>query len=67
MHLKTYSVDGSVLRTGSANLSHGGLLLQDNDLMVNRDSTIVAAFDHRFEDMWNSAEPIRDLTATKSR
>ena len=67
MHLKAYSVDGSVLRTGSANLSHGGLLLQDNDLLVNRDPTIVAAFDHRFEDMWSSAEPIGDMATTKSQ
>jgi phosphatidylserine/phosphatidylglycerophosphate/cardiolipin synthase-like enzyme len=30
MHLKAYAVDGVVLRTGSANLSPGGLKQQDN-------------------------------------
>jgi phosphatidylserine/phosphatidylglycerophosphate/cardiolipin synthase-like enzyme len=32
MHLKAYSIDGTLLRTGSANFSPSGLKQQDNDL-----------------------------------
>lgn len=34
MHLKGYSVNGSLLRIGSANESHLSLERQDNDLVV---------------------------------
>ena len=61
MHLKAYSIDGAILRTGSANLSQSGLQLQDNDLIIDRDASQVAAFDHRFEEMWSIAEPLSDL------
>ena len=32
MHLKAYSIDGDVLRSGSANFSTSGEIAQDNDL-----------------------------------
>jgi hypothetical protein len=34
MHLKSYQVDGKLLRTGAANFSASGLKRQDNDLIV---------------------------------
>jgi phosphatidylserine/phosphatidylglycerophosphate/cardiolipin synthase-like enzyme len=67
MHLKSYSVDGGALRTGSANLSHGGLLLQDNDLVVSQDPVIVGAFDQRFEEMWAVAEPLSEIMGGKAQ
>jgi hypothetical protein len=42
MHLKSYSVNGVLLRTGSANESHSGLERQDNDLLVISDKPTVA-------------------------
>lgn len=67
MHLKSYSVDGGALRTGSANLSHGGLLLQDNDFVASHDPEIVGAFDQRFEEMWAVAEPLSEIMGVKSQ
>jgi phosphatidylserine/phosphatidylglycerophosphate/cardiolipin synthase-like enzyme len=34
MHLKSYQIDGRMLRTGAANFSASGLKRQDNDLIV---------------------------------
>jgi phosphatidylserine/phosphatidylglycerophosphate/cardiolipin synthase-like enzyme len=34
MHLKSYQIDGRLLRTGAANFSASGLKRQDNDLIV---------------------------------
>jgi phosphatidylserine/phosphatidylglycerophosphate/cardiolipin synthase-like enzyme len=34
MHLKSYAIDGRILRSGSANLSASGLKQQDNDIVV---------------------------------
>jgi phosphatidylserine/phosphatidylglycerophosphate/cardiolipin synthase-like enzyme len=34
MHLKSYEIDGRLLRTGGANFSASGLKRQDNDLIV---------------------------------
>jgi phosphatidylserine/phosphatidylglycerophosphate/cardiolipin synthase-like enzyme len=39
MHLKAYSIDGTLLRTGSANFSPSGLKQQDNDLIILRHAT----------------------------
>ena len=58
MHLKAYSVDGEVLRTGSANFSTSGERAQDNDLIVIRDQGAAARFDAHFEKMWDDAEPM---------
>ena len=37
MHLKSYAIDGRILRSGSANLSASGLKQQDNDLIIVRE------------------------------
>jgi phosphatidylserine/phosphatidylglycerophosphate/cardiolipin synthase-like enzyme len=52
MHLKAYSVNGVMLRTGSANESRTGLERQDNDLLIITDKEAVGVFDRKFEMMW---------------
>jgi phosphatidylserine/phosphatidylglycerophosphate/cardiolipin synthase-like enzyme len=47
MHLKSYAIDGQLLRTGAANFSASGLKRQDNDLVVIQSSATAAAIrDH---------------------
>ena len=58
MHLKSYSIDGEVLRTGAANFSTSGENAQDNDLIVIRDFSAAAKFDAHFEKMWDAAQPM---------
>ncbi len=55
MHLKSYAVDGKVLRTGSANFTYSGLKREDDDLVVIRDPAAIAAFAESFEAMWRRA------------
>ena len=57
MHLKSYVIDGQLLRTGSANFSTSGENAQDNDLIVIRDAGAAAKFDVHFERMWGAAQP----------
>ncbi len=58
MHLKAYEIDGTLLRTGSANFSTSGENAQDNDLIVIRDALAAAKFDVHFERMWDVAQPM---------
>lgn len=58
MHLKTYGIDGRLVRTGSANFSASGERQQDNDLMVIHDAGAAAKFDAHFEQMWDAAQPM---------
>jgi phosphatidylserine/phosphatidylglycerophosphate/cardiolipin synthase-like enzyme len=58
MHLKAYAVDGQVLRTGSGNFSHPGLMNQDNDLILVTDQAVVDAFEANFERIWARAENV---------
>lgn len=53
MHMTAYSVSGALLRTGSANESVSELEHQDNDLVIISDRAVVAAFDRKFQLMWN--------------
>lgn len=66
MHLKAYAVDGAVLRTGSANLSASGEKRQDNDLVIDRDPVSAMQFERRFEQIWDAAIPLQDVTGTPS-
>jgi phosphatidylserine/phosphatidylglycerophosphate/cardiolipin synthase-like enzyme len=48
MHLKSYQIDGRVLRTGAANFSASGLKRQDNDLIVVESTEAAVRFKHNF-------------------
>ena len=52
MHLKSYCVDGALLRDGSANFSPEGEFEQDNSLTLTDDPTAIAAFGGKFAAMW---------------
>jgi len=52
MHLKAYAVDGELLREGSANFTHSGLLRQDNSLLALLCPDAVTAFEKAFNAMW---------------
>ncbi len=58
MHLKSYSIDGLLLRSGSANLTASGLKQQDNDIVVIHEPSAARVFDARFEQIWSAAKPI---------
>ncbi|WP_363352344.1 phospholipase D-like domain-containing protein [Methylocystis echinoides] len=58
MHLKSYAIDGRILRSGSANLSASGLKQQDNDIVVVREPSAANAFEARFEQIWAGANPL---------
>lgn len=53
MHLKSYCVDGSLLRSGAANFSAAGEKRQDNDLIVVRGAGSCVGFAANFERLWN--------------
>ena len=53
MHLKSYAIDGALLRTGSANWSPTGLKRQDNDLRYEVDPVLARQFETRFAEMWD--------------
>jgi phosphatidylserine/phosphatidylglycerophosphate/cardiolipin synthase-like enzyme len=58
MHLKTYQIDGKLLRTGAANFSASGLKRQDNDLIVIESAGAAAAFKQTFEARFASGEAL---------
>ena len=49
MHLKSYAVDGRLLRSGSANWSPTGLKRQDNDVLYETSPEAVERFGRKFE------------------
>ncbi len=53
MHLKSYCIDGKVVRTGSANWSPTGLKRQDNDIRYEVSPASGEAFESNFEAMWD--------------
>ena len=55
MHLKSYSIDDMLLRTGSANFTASGMKQQDNDVVVIRDRAAAQTFEARFEQIWSAA------------
>jgi phosphatidylserine/phosphatidylglycerophosphate/cardiolipin synthase-like enzyme len=52
MHLKSYQVDGRILRTGSANFSVSGGGYQDNDIILIESAAAVEKFAETFERLW---------------
>ena len=53
MHFKSYVVDGTMLRTGSANWSKAGLFKQDNDVHYEVNPSLAGIFETRFSEMWD--------------
>ena len=56
MFLKSYQIDGRLLRTGAANFSASGLKRQDNDLVVVESAEAAAAFKRAFDTRLASGE-----------
>lgn len=52
MHLKSYAIDGHMLRSGSANWSPTGLKRQCNDVLYESSPEAVGRFEAKFEEMW---------------
>ena len=59
LHLKSYAIDGHLLRSGSANWSPTGLKRQDNDVLYESSPEAVGRFEAKFEEMW--AKPTNTL------
>ena len=58
MHLKSYVIDGALLRAGAANFSASGLKQQDNDLIVIRETTAIRSFEREFNRLWSAGKPL---------
>lgn len=56
MHLKSFQIDGRILRTGSANFSFSAGAYQDNDLLVVESPQAAARFRDHFERLWARPE-----------
>ena len=52
MHLKSYAIDGTCVRTGSANWSPTGLKRQDNDVRYECSPAAAEQFARKFEELW---------------
>jgi phosphatidylserine/phosphatidylglycerophosphate/cardiolipin synthase-like enzyme len=58
MYLKSYQIDGRLLRTGAANFSASGLKRQDNDLIVIESNEAAAGFKRAFDAGFASSEAL---------
>jgi len=58
MHLKAYTVDGKLLRDGSANWSASGEKAQDNNAHFTNDPAEVKTFEQQFEEMWQRSDNV---------
>jgi phosphatidylserine/phosphatidylglycerophosphate/cardiolipin synthase-like enzyme len=58
MHLKSYALDGRLLRSGSANLTASGLKQQDNDIVIVQEPAVVQVFETRFQQIWSEGEAV---------
>jgi phosphatidylserine/phosphatidylglycerophosphate/cardiolipin synthase-like enzyme len=58
MHLKSYQIDGRILRTGAANFSASGLKRQDNDLIIIESVLAATKFRHAFETRFASGSSL---------
>jgi phosphatidylserine/phosphatidylglycerophosphate/cardiolipin synthase-like enzyme len=61
MHLKSYQIDGRLLRTGAANFSASGLKRQDNDLILIESAEASASFKHNLEARFVSGEALQTI------
>jgi phosphatidylserine/phosphatidylglycerophosphate/cardiolipin synthase-like enzyme len=67
MHFKSYVIDGTLLRTGSANWLPTGLKRQDNDVHYEVDPALAAQFEAKFESMWNRTTNVDGREASPKR
>ena len=58
MHFKAYQIDGSILRTGSANFSPSGLKHQDNDLVIDHSSETAEALRRNFDRLFLAGDAL---------
>jgi phosphatidylserine/phosphatidylglycerophosphate/cardiolipin synthase-like enzyme len=58
MHLKAYTIDGKLLRDGSANWSAAGEKAQDNNAHFTNDPAEVKSFEEQFEEMWKRSDNV---------
>jgi phosphatidylserine/phosphatidylglycerophosphate/cardiolipin synthase-like enzyme len=58
MHLKSYQIDGRILRIGAANFSASGLKRQDNDLIVIESAEAAESFKRNFDARFTSGEAL---------
>jgi phosphatidylserine/phosphatidylglycerophosphate/cardiolipin synthase-like enzyme len=58
MHVKSYEIDGRLLRAGATNFSASGEKRQDNDLVVIESGEAAAAFKRNFEARFASGETL---------
>jgi ATP-dependent exoDNAse (exonuclease V) alpha subunit len=56
MHLKSYQIEGRLLRTGAANFSASGLKRKDNDLIIIDSADAATKFKRAFETRFESGE-----------
>jgi len=66
MHLKSYLVDGRLLRDGSANFSPLGEFEQDNSMLLTDDPATVRLFQTKFETMWGRLDNLSPAQAIAS-
>ncbi len=58
MHLKSYQIDGPLLRTGAANFSASGLKRKDHDLVVIESAAAARAFKSTFDARFAGVEAL---------
>src|SRR5207249_3935046 len=58
MHLKAYSIDGKLLRDGSANWSAAGEKAQDNNARFTNDPAEIKGFERQFGEMWQRSDNV---------
>jgi phosphatidylserine/phosphatidylglycerophosphate/cardiolipin synthase-like enzyme len=56
MHLKSYQIDGRIVRTGAANFSAVGLKREDNDLVVIKNAEAAVQFKRNFKAKFASGD-----------
>jgi phosphatidylserine/phosphatidylglycerophosphate/cardiolipin synthase-like enzyme len=66
MHLKSYCVDGKLLRDGSANFSPLGECEQDNSMLLTDDPATITLFRTKFVAMWNRPDNLSPAQAILS-
>lgn len=66
MHLKSYCVDGKLLRDGSANFSPLGESEQDNSMLLTDDPAACTQFQTKFAAMWNRPDNISVAQAVQT-